>query len=450
MKSRYFASALAATLAACGGPSHGSIPQTALPQATGAPLASDHSIRESVTYKVLELPTLGGTQAFANWINDRGWVAGAADLTGGRDEHAFVWHDSKIHDLGTLGGKNSLAWPVNDRGTVGGDSDTSTNDPLKENFCHFVIDGKAQFTKHTCSGYVLLGGVMTALPTLGGNNSQVFGMNSRGEIVGVAENTTHDPACIAPQVLDFEAVVWAPKSRQIKQLPPLEGDVIGGAIAVNERGDVVGASGMCAPISPAIGAHALLWHNGKPKNLGGFGGQTSNVAWDISNRGHIVGFSDLTGDTATHAFLWKNGKMTDLGTLPGDVFSFAFGINERDQIVGESCDASFNCRAFIWQDGVMHDLNALVPGSSLSLTLAESINQNGEITGIAYDPTTGGIPAYVAIPRGDGLDATPRSKTVLPADVRIRIQQMSLSGRFRAPSFSRFLKQSELSSSGHL
>lgn len=113
--------------------------------------------------------------------------------------------------------------------------------------------------------------------------------------------------------------------------------------------------------------------------------------------------------------------MTDLGTLRGDVFSFAFGINERDQIVGQSCDASFNCRAFIWQNGVMHDLNALVPDSSLSLMLTESINKSGEITGIAYDPSTGGIPAYVAIPKDGGIDATPLSKTALPRNVRIRI-----------------------------
>ncbi len=447
----YFAFTLAAALTACGGSSNGPSPST--PTAIAPLIAAQRSAVASasgihgneVHYRIVQLPTLGGSEAFANWINDRGSVAGAADLAGGRHEHAFLWRwrDNRIYDLGTLGGNNSLAWPVNDRGTVAGDSVTSTNDPLRENFCHFNVDGKSVFTKHTCSGYVLLRDVITALPTLGGNNSQVFGMNSSGQIVGTAETSAHDPTCTAPQVLDFEAVVWGPRGKQIQQLPPLTGDPVGAAVAINDSGEVVGGSGICAPISPAIGAHAILWRHGKPVNLGGFGGQTGNLAWDINGRGHIVGFSDLSGDTVTHAFLWKNGKMTDLGTLPGDVFSFAFGINERDQIVGQSCDASFNCRAFIWQDGVMYDLNALVPRSSLSLMLAESINKNGEITGIAYDPSTGGIPAYVAIPKGGGLDATPGSKTVLPADVRARIQQMSVRGRFGAPSFSQFLKSAE-------
>ncbi|MBV8067270.1 MAG: hypothetical protein JO113_04775, partial [Candidatus Eremiobacteraeota bacterium] len=206
---------------------------------------------------------------------------------------------------------------------------------------------------------------------------------------------------------------------------PFAGDPVGAAIAINDSGEVVGGSGICAPISPAIGAHALLWRHGTPENLGGFGGQMSNVAWDINDRGHIVGFSDLKGDAATHAFLWKNGKMTDLGTLRGDVFSFAFGINERDQIVGQSCDASFNCRAFIWEDGVMHDLNALVSGSSLPLTGANSINRNGEITGIAYDPSTGGIPAFVAIPKAGSVNAAPSSKIFLPANVRVRLQALA-------------------------
>jgi probable HAF family extracellular repeat protein len=202
---------VSAFLAGCSSSaSNGLSPSAPMPAVMSRPAATSASgIHGSgVHYRIVQLPTLGGLEDFANWINDRGWVAGAADLAGGHNEHAFLWRDNRIHDLGTLGGNNSLAWPVNDQGTVAGDSVTSTNDPLRENFCHFNIDGKFVFTKRTCSGYVLLRDVMTALPTLGGNNSSVFGMNNRGEIVGTAENNTRDPSCSAPQVLDFEAVVW--------------------------------------------------------------------------------------------------------------------------------------------------------------------------------------------------------------------------------------------------
>jgi probable HAF family extracellular repeat protein len=375
--------------------------------AVGAPSRRSSTDRRGHSgYRLIELPTLGGAEAFANWINDAGWVAGAADLASVHAEHAFLWRKKTgIRDLGTLGGKNSLAWPVNDLGEVAGDSETSSDDPNHENFCHFVIDGKGQPSDRTCLAYVWSQDKMTPLPTLGGNNDQAFGLNDQGQVVGIAENGTRDASCAPPQVLDFEAVIWGPKPGETETLPPLPGDAISGALAINARGVVVGASGACGPVNPAIGAHAVLWRNGSPTDLGGFGGQSNNDAFDINDQGQVAGFSDLPSDTTTHAFLWqKIGGMKDLGTLPGDFASFAFGINDDGQVVGESCNASFSCRAFIWQDGTMSDLNALVsPGTSLQLTLAESINGRGEITGIAYDPSTGGIPAFVAIPEPQPL-----------------------------------------------
>jgi probable HAF family extracellular repeat protein len=114
--------------------------------------------------------------------------------------------------------------------------------------------------------------------------------------------------------------------------------------------------------------------------------------------------------------------MTDLGTLPGDFASFAFGINDQSQVVGQSCDVNFNCRAFLWQSGVMTDLNALVPPDSIYLMLGESINASGEITGLAFDQESGGVPAYVAIPADQqGIHAV--SKPMLPASVRSRFER---------------------------
>ncbi len=60
-------------------------------------------------------------------------------------------------------------------------------------------------------------------------------------------------------------------------------------------------------------------------------------------------------------------------------------------MVGVSCDASFtDCRAFIWKDGVMKDLNRLkAPGYSGRLEQAKDINDRAEVTGRAIDLTTG-------------------------------------------------------------
>jgi len=56
----------------------------------------------------------------------------------------------------------------------------------------------------------------------------------------------------------------------------------------------------------------------------------------------------------------------------------------RGQAVGQSIDASGNSRAVIWQDGEPIDLNALLPADSpLYLTLANDINDRGEIAGQA-------------------------------------------------------------------
>jgi probable HAF family extracellular repeat protein len=59
-----------------------------------------------------------------------------------------------------------------------------------------------------------------------------------------------------------------------------------------------------------------------------------------------------------------------------------------------------NPRAFLWQDGVMTDLNTLIPpGSSLSLQAAQEINDLGQIVGQASDQTTGKNRAFLLVPR---------------------------------------------------
>ena len=363
--------------------------------------------KKHARYSVKTLGTLGGTSSYAAGINNKGWVTGYASLTGDTVVHASLWRNGVITDLGTLGGVNSNAfYPVkNDRGLIAGFAQTTTVDPLGETVCTFGVPDSHQ----TCLGFLWEHGVMTPLATLGGNNSGATGVNNRGQIVGGAENSTHDPNCIPPQVLDYEAVIWGPKKGEIHELPAFSGDSVAIGFAINDNGQAVGESGSCGsgPGTGPIYIHALLWQNGSVTDLGNLGGVLNNLANAINDRGQVVGGSDLPGDTTGHAFLWtKHNGMQDLGTLPGDFSSFANGINNEGQVVGQSCDISGNCRAFLWQNGVMTDINTLITtGSSLYLVSGNDINDGGAIVGQAFDQSSGDSPGFLATPcDGDRKD----------------------------------------------
>jgi probable HAF family extracellular repeat protein len=337
-------------------------------------------------YTVTDLGTLGGTFSFAGGINNRGDIEGFSTLPGDTAVRAFLWRKGLMSDLGTLGGPNSFAsWRLNERDEVGGTAETTTPDPLGEDFCGFG-------THLICLPSVWQKGVPTPLPTLGGNNGFAAGVNSRGQVVGQAENNIPDPTCESPQALQFKPVVW--EKGQVQELPTFPGDPDGFAATINDRGQIAGVSGSCT--TPF---HAVLWQNGTVTDLGSLGG-TVNFADDINNQGQVAGFSNLPGDATTHAFLWEKGVMTDLGTLPGDVSSSGDGINSKGQVVGGSFDIDGNARAFLWQNGVMTDLNTLIPADS-PLFLIEAtgtINSRGDIAGFALQTSTGEVHAFLATP----------------------------------------------------
>ena len=361
-------------------------------------------------YTITDLPSLGGTNSRANSINNRGWLAGYSNLPGNQSRHAALWRDGALTDLGTLGGPNSnVTWSVkSNSGLVAGISQTATPDPLGE-----VWSSTAFYPGATGSGYINLGfawenGQMRPLPTLGGNNGFATGANSRGQIVGWAENTVQDPTCVPPQQLQFRPVVYGPKANQISELPLFAGDTSGAATAINEHGQAVGISGICdQAVGRHTAKHALLWDKkGRVADIGNLGAPWWNTPTNINQRGDIVGFA---GDPAfpegdiLHGFIWtaKDG-IKPLGALPGHIHSEAYGINEKRQVVGVSCDANFvDCRAFIWENGVMKDLNDLKPASyTARLEQAKDINEEGEIAGRSID-ATGVRKAFLAVLRDD-------------------------------------------------
>jgi probable HAF family extracellular repeat protein len=340
--------------------------------AISAPLAALGEVPAKKKLTLYTVTDLGPTQSFAEGINNRGLVAGTALLADGVTQNAFLWQKGMRTDLGTLGGPNSSAFRrPNERGQVAGNAETATPDPLGEDFCSFG-------THLICLAFVWQNGTMTPLATLGGNNSWASGgVNNRGQVAGFAENVTLDATCGLPS-LEGKPVIWT--NGTTRELPTLPGDPDGGVMAINERGQAAGVSSDCGASPTRF--HAVVWsEDGSVTDLGNFGGTLNNFAQDINNHGQVVGSSDLAGDTASRAFLWTaRDGMRDLGAGDGLFASVAFGINDNGQVVGMSCDQNLNCGAFLWQEGVMTDLNSLLPqGSPWNLIAGTSINSRGEI-----------------------------------------------------------------------
>ena len=374
-----------------------------------AMVATVISATGQTNYRVETLPNLGGANALVSSINDRGWVSGAADFSGDNVSHAALWVGQQLVDLGSLGGLNinsAVAWGVKaNNGVIVGISDTNTDNPLGEFFSCWPFYASGSPTGKVCSGFRWQNGVMTPLPPFsGGFDSYATAANNRGQIVGWAENGVNDPTCDPQfQIRQFRAVIWQPNGT-MQELPPLPGDSTSAATAINDRGQVVGISGSCDVAVGRFSAHrAILWENGTPVDLGTLGGVAWNTATAINNLGVVVGFSNLAdpdmGGRHYQAFIWtKAAGMKVLGTLPGDMRSVANDINEKNQVIGTSRAASGLTRAFLWQNGVMTDLNTLTTAGSPFLLAGDNINDRGEVGGFAYDPNTGDLPAYVAFP----------------------------------------------------
>ncbi|HEX4160127.1 MAG TPA: hypothetical protein VHY79_16810 [Rhizomicrobium sp.] len=372
--------------------------------ASGAP-ASANAARKSGEYKLIILSEpLGGTYAQGSSINNHRLVGGFATLPGNTVMHAVLWpRKGAAQDLGTLGGPNSaIAWPNrNEHGEAAGIAETDELNPLGETWsCAAAVFYFGPPTGDICLGFRYANGTMTALPTFGGYDGFATGNNNRGDVVGWAETTTHDSTCVAPQVLQFEAALWT-RDNKIEELQPYSGDPDGAATAINSAGQAVGISGQCGnAVGGASAEHMLLWQNGTVTSLPTLGGQYWNTPMDINDNGDVTGFSDHAGDSVAApnftTFLWtKKGGTQDLGALANDSVSEGLGINDSGQIVGVSYPTG---HGFIWEKGKMTDLNNLIPpNSGYTITDAQDINNEGDITGSALDGA-GKTWAFVAIP----------------------------------------------------
>lgn len=366
----------------------------------------------------------GGASSAAGWISPNGLIAGWSQngttdpsFPGFPVTHGVLWKDGKMTDLQTLqDGSESAALAVNSSGLVAGAADNSIPD---SNALYFdEVYGWATQTR----AFVWQDGVMKDIGTLGGTDAVAFLINERGQIVGISYTSSAPSAYCANQLgASLATGGFIYEDGKMKNLGSFGGTCTFPA-DLNDAGEVVGLS----TVKGDAYQHAFLWENDSFHQLPNTIGGNNGAAIALNNDGEATGWASLPGDQAVHASLWKNNLMTDLGTLGEDPCSLGYSINVRGQVVGISgfqqdltgCNSGNTIRAFLWENGSMVDLNTLIPPDSpLYLTVADIINDLGEIAGTGVD-ANGNQHAFFLIPQ-EGNGNFSEDATAGAADARV-------------------------------
>jgi len=238
------------------------------------------------------------------------------------------------------------------------------------------------------------------LGTFGGPGSEGAGqsrtLNPHGVVVGGADtpNANPNPGCSTPYFPDcFVQHAFQFRHGTLTDLGTLPGGINSFSFGINANGWVVGVSenGVTDPVLGIPEYDAVLWRNGQIKNLGILGGNES-LATDVNDRGQVVGFAanavpdpvSMAGwATETRPFLWEHGVMRDLDTLGGSD-GMAFTINERGQIMGQYyVKSTTTIDPIFWdEDGTAVDLGTF--GGTFGTTYW--INNRGQVVGYSNLP----------------------------------------------------------------
>lgn len=316
-----------------------------------AALATPLLARADARYTIT---AVAGPDSVASGLNNLGQVVGT--MSTGAAYHAFLFSGGTLTDIGTLGGQYSNAAAINDQGIVVGNSQSTSDFPYH--------------------GFTYAGGTLSALP---GENVQANGINNAGTIVGQTVVATPDGG---------QAHAYTYANGTYTDLGTLPTGDSSRALAIDIHGNVVGAAANVFNGAPNFPEDPFLYHNGTMTSLGNFGGVFS-AATSINDHGQIVGYSGvpdgIPGDIYPRsAFLYENGVLRNLGGFGRDLSSSTADINNLGQVVGAGNLADGAAHGFLYENGELVDLNALIdPASGWTIRDAAAINDVAQIAATA-------------------------------------------------------------------
>jgi probable HAF family extracellular repeat protein len=280
-----------------------------------------------------DLGSFGGNQNGALGISDRGDVVGFSlneisdpfslldfllGSSTGTQTRAFLWRHGRMVDLGTLGGPDATALFINERGQIAGYSYTSS--------IPNSVTGLPP-----ADPYLWENGVEHDLGTLGGAFGLPDALNNRGEVVGKSAIASDPGACIIDGDPHCHAFLW--RNGKMIDLFPNTGENDSFAAAINDAGEIVGET-----VFPHKRFHAYIWRNGVTTDLGALDGDCFSTAQAVNSHSQVVGNTLTCSGKFHHPFLWENNSMVDLnGLIPtGSSLQLrnAEAINDRGEIAG--------------------------------------------------------------------------------------------------------------------
>lgn len=229
------------------------------------------------------------------------------------------------------------------------------------------------------------------------------GINNKRQIVGFLSPIPH-------VYEGSTAMLWTKYTTTT--LDHLEANGTSEALAINDKGQVVGSStvGFVDGNWPGDYMAPVLWNGQTPPtrlaNVESAGNVIveARVATDINNKGQIVGWGvnrNASGNfQPDHALIWDGENVAEID--PGKYFSRAEAINDAGQVVGiasvgDPFGSDYGERAHLWSNGAGTLLDSFGQYS-----IAKDINNEGLIVG--YSVLSGNEYATMWDEQGDFYD----------------------------------------------
>jgi probable HAF family extracellular repeat protein len=233
-------------------------------------------------------------------------------------------------------------------------------------------------------------GHLTDLGTLGGEMSFAGWINDAGAIIGAADGPFNER-------LPF---LW--QDGRMRAIPSLAADALGWEFALETHyvaadgriwgaGSYRGVQGHIYEMTPQPDGSYSIRSRGKVDGL-------DPRVYAFNEQGQAAAAAEFHGPTGSRreAIFWDEGGTIRLGNM-GKPGSYANALNNRGQVVG--LYDSDNYHAFVWENGVMVDLNDLVPpNNGYLLVSADAINDAGLILCNGRNLATGRAAACLLTP----------------------------------------------------